>query len=90
MLEFLARTAVAQFVAAQLLLVANRGGSEGNIDLFTQQFRLLQTWRFGVFELHAGGQCFGFLTQTLLFGFRIFCTKKIFGCCRKSGMHSYI
>jgi hypothetical protein len=72
MLEFLARTAVAQFVAAKLLIVANRSGCEGYINLFTQYFRLLQTRRFGVFELHARGQCFGFLTQTLLFGFRIF------------------
>src|SRR5471030_1119291 len=67
MLEFFARNAVAQFVTAQLLFVADRRDSQGYIDLFTEQFRLLKTWRFVMQELHARGQCFGFLTQALLF-----------------------
>ena len=67
MLELLARTAVAQFVTAQLLFVAYRCDGEGDIDLFTQQFRLLKTRCFVVLELHARSQCFGFLTQALFF-----------------------
>src|SRR5471030_3364323 len=72
MLEFLARTAVAQFVTAQLLFVANRCDSQGYVDLFTEQFRLFKTWRFVMQELHTRGQCLGFLTQALFLCFRIF------------------
>ena len=59
--EFLARTAVAQLVAAQLLVIANRGLGQGHIDLFTQGFRLIQARRFVVLELHARSQFLGFL-----------------------------
>src|SRR5689334_16776094 len=72
MLELLARTAVAQFVATQLLLVANRCGSESNVNLLAQHFRLLQAWSLFMQELHASGQCLGFLTQALLLFDRVF------------------
>ena len=62
MLELLARTAIAQLVTAQLLLVANRCDGEGDIDFLTQLFHVFKARCFFVVELHACSQRFGFLT----------------------------
>src|SRR3546814_17238748 len=79
MLVFLARTAIAQFVAAQLLLVAYRHGRQGNIRLGALLLGNFQAWGLGVLELHACSQGFGFLPQPVFFFDRFFAATLTMG-----------
>ena len=72
MLELLARTTPARFVAAQLLVVAHRRRGYRHFGTLLAQLLAFQAWCWSVLELHAAGQFLGLAAQACFLFDRIF------------------